>query len=70
MANNLAGNEGLRILVIKDTDCTPKALIALMKHLVTRSKIQVIDATDNEQLPKTKAFAKELSEIPDIAVRW
>jgi hypothetical protein len=64
----MAGNEELRILVIKDTDITHKSLIPVLKTLTTRTQVQVVDASEND-LPKTQQFSQALSTFPDVAVR-
>lgn len=68
LAENLAGNETLHILVLKETGATPRSLLALLGHLATRSQLQVVDATEND-LPRTRQYQDQLMAYPQITVR-
>jgi Ran GTPase-activating protein (RanGAP) involved in mRNA processing and transport len=68
LAENIAGNENLQTLVIKDVNASARSVVHLVQHLSTRSRIEIIDATEND-LPRTKAFVDQLMQYPQITVR-
>jgi Ran GTPase-activating protein (RanGAP) involved in mRNA processing and transport len=69
LATGLAGNDVLKVISIRSTHISARALLSFVASITAKTQTEVIDAGDNDLPVSNKSFRERLEQFDAVAVK-